>query len=279
MKGGRRWLARVASLYDSKRKDFNWRLAADGVIHHHNGLAYGKAAFLRRLKRAAPGEADRIIHDSETALSRLGFRYLGRPAPGAVLLDAGCGRGGSSLLLAAKYPRLAIRGVTLSAYQAAAARAAAKARGLGARVRFSRASMLDLPFKKGSFDLVWACESTEHVPDLRDFFREAARAARPGARLVVIAWVLNPAHPRAAGFAALTDRAYVTRVHPEEEYLRAASAEGWRLRLKKDLTGPTAAYWAGRAALKSGSGTEAFMAPAFASRALLYRLYSYDLVE
>lgn len=278
MKTSAPWLKRVAALYDSKRRDFNWRLAPDGVIHHHNGLVHDRAAFLRRVKESGvAGKA--LIHAAETALSELGFKYLRRPRPGMALLDAGCGRGGSSLLLAEKYPGLKICGVTVSAYQAAAARAAARGRGLAGRVNFSRASMLALPFKPASFDRVWACESTEHVPDLRLFFSEARRAARPGARLVIIAWVRNAAHAEGREYARLADKAYVTKIHAEKEYLEACKAGGWKLKVKKDLTGPTAAYWAGRLALGDGSGTESFMAPAFASRALLYRLYAYDLIE
>lgn len=272
------WFRRVAALYDSKRKDFNWRLAADGVIHHHNGLVFDEDAYMRRIKKGGAA-ADKAVHASETELSRFGFRYLGRPRPGARLLDAGCGRGGSSVLLAKRYPGLEIRGVTLSAYQASAARAAARAAGVAGRAVFRRASMLSLPFRAASFDLVWACESTEHVPDLHDFFAETARVAKPGARLVVIAWVRNAAHRLGRRYARLADAAYVTAIHSEEEYLRRCAGTGWRLAQKADLSGPTAAYWAGRLALKSGSGTEAFMAPAFASRALVYRLYAYDLVE
>lgn len=273
-----RWLSRVAALYDSKRRDFNWRLASDGIIHHHNGLVSDRAAFLRRVAKGGR-TADLAVHEAETRLSRAGFASLGRFKTDSFLLDAGCGRGGSSLLLAARYPGLRIRGVTLSSYQAETARAAAKARGLHGRVRFSKASMLSLPFRAGTFSHVWACESTEHVPDLRDFFSETSRASRPGARLVIIAWVRNPAHPDGEKYARQADRAYVTKIHPEREYLQGAKGTGWRLRAKKDLTGPTASYWAGRLALKSGSGTERFMAPAFASRAMLYRLYAYDLVE
>ncbi|MDP2864975.1 MAG: methyltransferase domain-containing protein [Elusimicrobiota bacterium] len=272
------WLKKVAGLYDSKRRDFNWRLAADGVIHHHNGLVYDRSSVIRRVIKGG-AQAEKIIHDSETALSKLGFKYLGKPKSGAALLDAGCGRGGSSLLLAAKYPGLAIRGVTVSSYQASAARAAARARGLSGRVKFSRASMLELPFGDNSFDLVWACESTEHVPDLGDFFSEMARVAGNRARLVVIAWVRNASHRLGRRYAAQADRAYVTKIHVEKKYLSDGLKSGWELRGKADLTGPTAAYWAARAALNSGSGTESFMAPAFASRALLYRLYVYQLVK
>lgn len=270
------WLRKVAALYDSKRRDFNWRLAADGIIHHHNGLVYDRGVFLRRTAAGGPAAA-KAVHAAETALSRFGFAYLGRLKPGAVLLDAGCGRGGSSLLLAAKFPRVGLRGVTLSSYQAAAARAAASARGISGRAKFFKGSMLRLPFREGTFDAVWACESTEHVPDLEYFFMEMARAAKPGARLVIIAWVRNSSHRQGRRYAALADKAYVTCIHAEKEYLDGAKGTGWKLAAKEDLTGPTAAYWAGRAAMKDGSGTESFMAPAFASRALLYRLYAYDL--
>jgi geranyl diphosphate 2-C-methyltransferase len=270
------WFGRVAALYDSKRKDFNWRLAADGVIHHHNGLVRDRAAYMRRIGKGGAA-AEKAVHDSETALSRFGFGFLGRLKPGATLLDAGCGRGGSSLLLASRFPRLAIRGFTLSSYQASAARAAARRLGYSDRVKFRRGSMLALPARAGAFDAVWACESTEHVPDMRDFFRETARVAKDGASLVIIAWVRNAGHRLGRKYAALADEAYVTKIHAEREYLEGAQGTGWEVTRKEDLTGPTAAYWAGRAALKSGSGTESFMAPGFASRALLYRLYAYRL--
>lgn len=270
------WFGRVAALYDSKRRDFNWRLASDGIIHHHNGLVRDRVGYMRRVRNGGAA-AEKAVHESETALSRFGFKFLGRLKPGATLLDAGCGRGGSSLLLAARFPRLAIRGFTLSSYQASAARAAAKRLGYSDRVKFRRGSMLSLPAPAGSFDAVWACESTEHVQHMRDFFREAARVAKAGARLVIIAWVRNAGHPQGRKYAALADEAYVTKIHAEREYLEGAKGTGWELTRKEDLTGPTAAYWAGRAALKSGSGTESFMAPGFASRALLYRLYAYRL--
>jgi len=270
------WFGRVAALYDSKRKDFNWRLAADGVIHHHNGLVRDRAAYMRKVRKGGAA-SEKAVHESETALSRFGFRFLGRLKPDALLLDAGCGRGGSSLLLAARYPQLRIRGFTLSSYQASAARSAARVRGISGRVKFLKGSMLALPVRAGSFDAVWACESTEHVPDMSDFFREAARVAKPGARLVIIAWVRNAGHRLGRKYAALADKAYVTCIHSEREYLEGTKGTGWELSRKEDLTSPTAAYWAGRAALGSGSGTESFMAPGFAYRALLYRLYAYRL--
>lgn len=269
------WLRRVARLYDSKRRDFNWRLAPDGVIHHHNGLVRDRRGFMRGI--AAGGEAaDLAVHQAETALSREGFRALGRLPAGAALLDAGCGRGGSALLLASAHSSLSVTGVTISAYQASAARAAAGRLGLSGRVKFRRASMLSLPFRGESFSHIWACESTEHAPDLSGFFREAFRVARRRARLVVIAWVRNPSHPSGEKYARLADRAYVTRIHPDNEYREAAARAGWTPHGGKDLTRATALYWEGRSRLKEGSGTEKFMTPAFASGAILYRLYSFD---
>jgi len=279
MKPGNLWLKKVAAYYDSKKRDLNWRLAADGIIHHHNGLVPGKTSFLRKMKTAGTAAGEALIHRSETDLSLFGFKFLDCPRKRARLLDAGCGRGGSSLLLAGLYPLLRITGVTLSAYQAAAARAAARARGLDARVKFIRASMLSLPFPENMFDRAWACESTEHVPSLSAFFSEMARVCVPGARLVVIAGVRNPGHPGEKRFTRLANKAYFLKLHTEKEYLDAGASRGWKLAWKKDLTRPAANYWNMRAMLKKGSGTEFFAAPAFTEGALLYRLYAYDLVK
>lgn len=44
-------------------------------------------------------------------------------------------------------------------------------------------------FASDSFDAAIAIESSEHMPDLGEFFRQAARVLRPGGKLVVCAWL------------------------------------------------------------------------------------------
>lgn len=39
-----------------------------------------------------------------------------------------------------------------------------------------------------SFDLVWACESGEHMPDKKAYVEEMVRVLKPGGTLVIACW-------------------------------------------------------------------------------------------
>lgn len=53
------------------------------------------------------------------------------------------------------------------------------------RVTYVRGDALDLPFRDGSFDAVFALEVIEHVRDERRLLAEAVRVLRPGGRLII----------------------------------------------------------------------------------------------
>ena len=53
------------------------------------------------------------------------------------------------------------------------------------RVRYMRADGLRLPFKSAVFDVVFAIEVIEHVPDERRLINEAVRVLRPRGRLIL----------------------------------------------------------------------------------------------
>lgn len=68
---------------------------------------------------------------------------------------------------------------------------------------------LDLPFDDNSFDLVWACESGEHMPDKKRFLEEMIRVARPGGTVLLATWCHTPANE-----GALTPAyGYLLRTH------------------------------------------------------------------
>lgn len=47
---------------------------------------------------------------------------------------------------------------------------------------------LKMDFPDNSFDLVWACESGEHMPDKKKYVEEMIRVLKPGGTLVIACW-------------------------------------------------------------------------------------------
>jgi SAM-dependent methyltransferase len=125
-----------------------------------------------------------------------------RPAPR--VLDAGCGMGGSSILLAReagalctginlveKHARIARRFALQDAAKWGGPRetapgAAPVSPGLGRfPARFVANDYTTPAFKPGSFDVVWALESFCYAPDKEAWIRGVAPLLKPGGRLVL----------------------------------------------------------------------------------------------
>jgi len=102
------------------------------------------------------------------------------------VLDLGCGVGTAALYLAERAP-VDVVGVSISPAQIRLAeRYAARGGTVQGSVSFRTADFTDLPKDLIGFDLAFAIESFVHADPASAFFREAARALRPGGALVVI---------------------------------------------------------------------------------------------
>jgi len=101
------------------------------------------------------------------------------------VVDVGCGMGGSARYLARRYGAH-VEGINLSSVQVQRATALTAAQGLSDKVVFQVADALKQPFPDGQFDLVWAMESGEHMPDKEKFLQELFRIAAPGGKIIIV---------------------------------------------------------------------------------------------
>lgn len=72
-----------------------------------------------------------------------------------------------------------VAGITLSKSQVKRGGELAAEQGLG-NCRFQVMDALHMDFPDDSFDLVWACESGEHMPDKKAYIEEMTRVLKPG---------------------------------------------------------------------------------------------------
>merc|ERR1712032_787500 len=108
------------------------------------------------------------------------------------ILDVGCGIGGTSRILAKKFPDAEVTGITLAPEQVERATQLAKDAGLG-NVQFKVMNALAMEFPDNVFDLVWGCESGEHMPDKKKYIEEMVRVLAPKGKLAVATW--RPCRP------------------------------------------------------------------------------------
>lgn len=101
-----------------------------------------------------------------------------------MVLDAGCGVGGSAIYLAKKIG-CKVTGITLSQKQANTATEFAKKRGVSDLVSFQAMNYTATSFADNSFDFVWAIESMQTATDKSDFLKEAKRILKPGGKIVI----------------------------------------------------------------------------------------------
>ena len=112
------------------------------------------------------------------------------------VLDVGCGIGGASRRLASECigGGAQVTGITLSPEQAKRANDLAKSQNIP-NAKFEVMDALNMSFADNSFDLVWACESGEHMPDKKKYVEEMMRVLKPGGTLVLATWCQRETPP------------------------------------------------------------------------------------
>jgi len=104
---------------------------------------------------------------------------------GSSVLEAGCGVGAQTVILARNSPEARFTCVDVSAESLEQARARARSAALQ-NVSFHQANIFDLPFPPESFDHVFLCFVLEHLARPREALVSLASRLRPGGTLTVI---------------------------------------------------------------------------------------------
>lgn len=234
---------RVADYWNAEENPVNLELGKiDNLYHHHYGLGDADWSVL---DETDPGvRRERItaeLHRLEHAQAELLATHLGPLSPTDRVFDAGCGRGGGSVVAHLRYGCSA-DGVTLSTKQAAFANAQARARGIDGKVRYHHRNMLDTGFQTGGYAASWNNESTMYV-ELELLFAEHARLLRRGGRYVTITGCYNDTYGRASREVSLINAHYICDIHPRSAYFRAMAANRLVPVHVEDLTATAIPYW------------------------------------
>jgi len=128
-------------------------------------------------------EAERL-RDQASALSELLHADCTYP-DGSSVLEAGCGVGAQTVMLARNSPGASITAIDVSQRSLAKARNAVRAAG-AANVTFLLADVFDLPFAEESFDHVFVCFLLEHLEQPVAALQTLKRVLKRGGTLTVI---------------------------------------------------------------------------------------------
>ena len=148
-------------------------------------LDYRVLWFSKRTRAVHFGYYDHKVKSHGEALLNLN-KVMARKSgvkDGDIILDAGCGRGGSSLWLAENF-NVQVTGITLVPHQVEKAQKAARKSQLESKVSFSEQDYSNTNFKDNTFTVIWACESMCHASEKLNFYKEAFRLLKPGGRLI-----------------------------------------------------------------------------------------------
>jgi ubiquinone/menaquinone biosynthesis C-methylase UbiE len=115
--------------------------------------------------------------------STLEVAELAGVTPSDLVLDVGCGLGGTARHLADQYGCNVV-GIDLTEEYVSVGNRLTELVGLSDQVELRRASALEIPYQDESFSIVWTEHVQMNIADKNRFYSEIARVLRPGGRLL-----------------------------------------------------------------------------------------------
>ncbi|MGH2946290.1 MAG: methyltransferase domain-containing protein [Solirubrobacteraceae bacterium] len=131
----------------------------------------------------SPRESTRLSDQASTLTELLHADTL--YPPGSSVLEAGCGVGAQTVILAGNSPRTDFASIDVSEESLAEAERRTREAGF-TNVTFRQADIFDLPFPPGHFDHVFVCFVLEHLRDPTGALEALMRVLEPGGSITVI---------------------------------------------------------------------------------------------
>ena len=267
----------VASYWNQEKAPVNILLGdVDGLYHHHYGIGDVDWSVLEGPEETRNDRVIKELHRLETAQANVLLDHLGQVGPEDYLLDAGCGRGGTSIMAHERFG-CQVDGVTISEYQVDFANKQAAKRGITDKVKFHFRNMLDTKFESGIRRAIWNNESTMYV-DLMELFAEHARQLMPGGRYVTITGCYNDVLGGRSRAVSQIDAHYICNIHPRSAYFKAMAANRLVPISVIDLTPATIPYWELREKSSVASGIEGPFLTAYREGSFHYLLIAADRI-
>ncbi|MGI8305735.1 geranyl diphosphate 2-C-methyltransferase [Saccharopolyspora hattusasensis] len=267
----------VAEYWNRERDPVNLRLGdIDGIYHHHYGIGDYDPGVLELPETARDKAIINEMHRLETAQADFLLDHLGNIAASDRLLDAGSGRGGTSVMAHKRFG-CQVDGVTISESQVEFANNQAANLGVAESVRFHFRNMLDTGFDTASRRGIWTNETTMYV-DLFELFAEFSRLLEYGGHYVCITGCSNDVTGLRSKAVSRIDEHYTCNIHPRSEYFKAMAANNLIPINVIDLTAQTIPYWELRAKSSVATGIEDPFLTAYREGSFHYLLIAADRV-
>ncbi len=175
------------------------------------------------------------IRGTEALLKKLGI------SPHFHVMDAGCGLGGASRLMADTFG-CRVTGIDLSPDYIETARVLTVRTGLADRVQFETGSILALPEFIGPFDMILCQHILMNISDKHAAVRQFARQLKPGGT-VVLHEIVSGSHPGMAFPVPWATSADISFLEPWESMLAGFMDNGFILDTFTDATDIGTRYW------------------------------------
>lgn len=267
----------IADYWNKEKAPVNLLLGdVDGLYHHHYGIGDVDWSVLEGPEETRNDRIIRELHRLETAQANVLLDHLGKVSSDDYLLDAGCGRGGTSIMANQRFGCY-VDGISISEEQVRFANGVAEKRGVADKVKYHFRNMLDTKFPSGMRRAIWNNESTMYV-DLMELFAEHARQLVPGGRYVTITGCYNDVLGGRSRAVSQIDAHYICNIHPRSAYFKAMAANRLVPISVIDLTAATIPYWELREKSSVASGIEGPFLTAYREGSFHYLLIAADRI-